>query len=197
MEIRSEIIILALSLSILSFSTRGIEGREEAPVHPRVQMLILLKALTYDRNFEKRVGDKLIIGILYDSEDEDSQKIKKGVSDVLDSLSGKTVKGVPFIYVDLNYNSDDSFKNSIETKKIDVLYVTPSHKWDIESIVQVSQKTKMLTITGVTEYVTRGISLGIGLKESKPEIWINLDSARAEGSDFDSNLLKLCRVIRR
>lgn len=166
------------------------------PVPPRVQIPILLKVLTYDRNFEKKVGDKLVIGLLYDSQDDDSEKIKEKVSDVLDSLSGKTVKDVPFTYVDLDYNSKKSQKNSIESKKVDVLYLAPGGIGHLKSIVQISQEYKILTITGVPDYVKRGISVGIGLKDKKPEIWINLSSTKAEGSDLPANLLKLCKVIR-
>lgn len=193
---KSKIIAIALFLLIFLSPFRQTKAKEEMPVPPRVQIPILLKVLTYDRNFEKNVGDTLVIGILYDSQDDDSKKIKEKVSDVLDSLSGKTVKNVPFTYVDLDYSSKNSLKNSIESKKIDVLYLAPGGIWYLKSIVQISQKYKILTITGVSDYVKEGISVGIGLKEKKPEIWINLSSAKAEGSDFTANLLKLCKVIR-
>jgi len=166
------------------------------PVPPRVQIPILLKVLTYDRNFERKVGDKLVIGILYDSQDDDSKKIKEKLLDVLDSLSGKTVKDAPFTYVDLGYSSEESLRNSIVSKNIDVLYLAPGGVLYLKSIVQISQKYKILTITGVPDYVKKGISVGIGLKDKKPEIWINLGSTKAEGSDFTANLLKLCKIIR-
>jgi len=193
---KSKIIAIPLFLLILLFPFRQTEAKEKMPVPPRVQIPILLKVLTYDRNFEKKVGDTLVIGILYDSQDDDSEKIKEKVSDVLDSLSGKTVKDVPFTYVDLDYNSKKSQKNSIESKKVDVLYLAPGGIGHLKSIVQISQEYKILTITGVPDYVKRGISVGIGLKDKKPEIWINLGSTKAEGSDFTANLLKLCKVIR-
>jgi hypothetical protein len=193
---KSKIMAIALFLPILLFPFRQTEAKEKMPVPPRVQIPILLKVLTYDRNFEKKVGDKLVIGLLYDSQDDDSEKIKEKVSDVLDSLSGKTVKDVPFTYVDLDYNSKKSQKNSIESKKVDVLYLAPGGIGHLKSIVQISQEYKILTITGVPDYVKRGISVGIGLKDKKPEIWINLSSTKAEGSDLPANLLKLCKVIR-
>jgi hypothetical protein len=193
---KSKTIAIALFLLIFLSAFRQTKAKEEMPVPPRIQIPILLKVLTYDRNFEKKVGDTLVIGILYDSQDEDSKKIKEKVSDVLDSLSGKTVKDVPFTYVDLDYSSKNSLKNSIESKKVDVLYIAPAGIGYLKSIVQISQKYKILTITGAPDYVKKGISVGIGLKEKKPEIWINLSSAKAEGSDLPANLLRLCKVIR-
>ncbi|KPK77859.1 MAG: hypothetical protein AMJ89_01670 [candidate division Zixibacteria bacterium SM23_73] len=196
MKMKSKIMAIALFLLILWLPLLQTEAKEEMPVPPRVQIPILLKVLTYDRNFERKVGDKLVIGILYDSQDDDSKKIKEKLLDVLDSLSGKTVKDAPFTYVDLGYSSEESLRNSIVSKNIDVLYLAPGGVLYLKSIVQISQKYKILTITGVPDYVKKGISVGIGLKDKKPEIWINLGSTKAEGSDFTANLLKLCKIIR-
>ncbi len=161
------------------------------------QLPILLKILTYDRNFEKKVGDKLVIGIVYDSKDDDSKEVKEKASDVLDGLSEKTVKNVPFSYVDVDYCSKEFLESSVKSKEIDVLYIAPGRSWYLKSILQISQKHEILTMSGITDYVKKGVSVGIGAKEKKPEIWINLESARAEGSDFDAKLLKLCKVIKR
>jgi hypothetical protein len=171
-------------------------AKKQLPVPPKIQIPILLKVLTYDRNFEKKVGDKLVIGILYDSQDDDSKKVKGEVSDALDSLSEMTVKGISFFYVEIEYNLEDSLRNLVKSNQIDVLYIAPGGIWSLKSIVQISQEYKILTITGAPDYVKKGISVGIGLKEKKPEIWINLSSAKAEGSDFPANLLKLCKIIR-
>lgn len=195
MKFKTFIIVLLL----LGFWFIGIkaEMKDEVPVPPRVQIPILFKILTYDRNFEKKVEEKLVIGILYDSRNFYSEKIKDEFSTVLDSLSAKTIKRIPFTFVDLNYNSQESLEYFIELKGINAFYLAPGGQKHLKSIIQISQKSKILTTTGITDYIKKGISLGIGLKENKPEIWINLDSAKAEGSDFDANFLKLCKIIRK
>ena len=193
---KSKIIAIVLFLLILLFTLGQTSAKKQLPVPPKIQIPILLKVLTYDRNFEKKVGDKLVIGILYDSQDDDSKKVKGEVSDALDSLSEMTVKGISFFYVEIEYNLEDSLRNLVKSNQIDVLYIAPGGIWSLKSIVQISQEYKILTITGAPDYVKKGISVGIGLKEKKPEIWINLSSAKAEGSDFPANLLKLCKIIR-
>jgi hypothetical protein len=190
------IFITSFLFIVLSFYGKT-EAEDKMLVPPRVQIPILFKILTYDRNFEGKIGDSLIIGILYNSQDTESRKAKKEISDVLDSLSAKTVKNVPFNYVILDYSSEKSLGDLIDSNGIDVLYLAPGGQRCLKSIVQISQKVKILTMTGITDYVKEGISLGIGLKENKPEIWVNLDSTKAEGSDFDANFLKLCEIIRK
>ena len=40
-----------------------------------------------------------------------------------------------------------------------------------------------------------GLAVGVGLRGKKPEILINLEAARAEGADFNAQLLRLARIV--
>jgi hypothetical protein len=53
----------------------------------------------------------------------------------------------------------------------------------------------MTTFTGVPLYVEQGVALSIGIVRERPQIIVNLAATRAEGSDFTSQLLRLCKVI--
>jgi iron complex outermembrane receptor protein len=61
--------------------------------------------------------------------------------------------------------------------------------------VDVSRAKKIMTLTGVPDYVELGLSVAIGIKGRKPQITINLPAAKAEGINFSSQLLKLAKVI--
>ena len=62
-------------------------------------------------------------------------------------------------------------------------------------MLKVSQDLKLTTLTGVPDYVRRGVAVGIGVEQDKPQILINLGAARAEGSDFDASLLRIAIVV--
>ena len=64
----------------------------------------------------------------------------------------------------------------------------------LEAVVQISQAQGLVSLTGVPDFVTQGVAVGIGVRQDKPEILINLPSARLEGSRFDASLLRLSRV---
>jgi hypothetical protein len=76
-----------------------------------------------------------------------------------------------------------------------LIYVAPLRAYDVTKISNLSKKLKILTLTGVNEYIDFGLSITIGVKGDKPQIIINLPSAKAEGADFSSQLLKLATVI--
>jgi hypothetical protein len=52
-----------------------------------------------------------------------------------------------------------------------------------------------MTFSGVPEYVEEGISVGIDVKNNKPLIVINIKSAKLEGIDFNSQLLKIAKIL--
>jgi hypothetical protein len=63
--------------------------------------------------------------------------------------------------------------------------------------LKMSQTYAITSLTGVPEFVDRGVAIGIGVKPDKrPDILINLLSSRKEGSDFDASLLRIARVVK-
>lgn len=76
-----------------------------------------------------------------------------------------------------------------------VVYVTPLRSVDVAEIARISRSRGLRTVTGVPEYVEEGIAVGIGERKARPLIIINLRGARAEGSDFSSQLLNLARIV--
>ena len=67
----------------------------------------------------------------------------------------------------------------------------------MEKITNLSRDKKILTLTGVPDYVDSGLTVGIGTKGRKPRIIINLLAAKAEGADFSSGLLNLAKVVKK
>jgi hypothetical protein len=50
-------------------------------------------------------------------------------------------------------------------------------------------------VTGVPEYVERGLAIGVGVKGERPEIVINLDASRAEGAELNAQVLRIARIV--
>lgn len=179
-------------LSMFLVTSELISQKMEIPVE--IQVPMFLKILTFDRNLEKRSGEKFTIGIVYQSGYKESFNTKDKFIESLDKTSIKKVKDIP-----INLISIDVDKNNIENfvfkNEVDALYIAPLRAYDVKDIIKVSQKNKIVTMTGVIEQINLGISIGLGTKGNKPLIIINLRSARLEGVDFSSQLLKLAKII--
>jgi len=188
---------LFLPLFVFSVSSSAQKSYDAAPevVPEKIQVPLFLKILTYDRSLGGRVENTIHIGVLYFPDHERSKRNKDAIVENLELNKDKTINGVPFSFMEIEFSTKRALDEVAKEKKINVLYITNDGTNMSKGISQVTQSKKILTITGRVDYVNQGISVGLGVKEEKPKIVINLSSAKAEGSDFSANLLKVCEVI--
>jgi hypothetical protein len=159
------------------------------------QVPLLLKVLTYDRHFETRAGQEVVVGIVFVPGDAESQAAANDVGETFFKFKGKTVKKLPVTYVMVEYKSAAEVEKLIKAKGVNVLYITPGNAKNLEQLVRISQANGVTTATGVPEYVKKGVAIGVGQRpDKKPQIHINLSSSKSEGSEFDASLLQIATV---
>ena len=169
---------------------------EVMPVPPDLQIPLILKILTYDRNFGNWAPLQLRVGIVYSPNDPSSLSTMNQIAQVFESFADKTVKNVPIRYTLVAYTSDTSVESMARSNQVNVFYITPGNSENLEKLLQISKTQQIITTTGVPEYVEKGVSVGIGVRQDKPQILINLASSKSEGSEFDASLLRIARVVR-
>jgi len=188
--------VTALGLGLLLVCPGAAMAAEPMPLRADLQVPLILKILTYDRHFETKAGREVGIGVVYTPGDPDSLTSANQIFETLFRFADKTVKRLPIRRYLLEYSSPEKLERSINERGISVLYVTPGNARNLESILKVSQAGQVTTTTGVPDYVRRGVAVGIGLSDDRPQVLINLPSARAEGSEFDASLLRIATVVR-
>ena len=169
---------------------------QEIAVPVRAQYLLFLKILTFDRNLDQRVNGDLVIGIVYQRRFRRSLHVRDALLNAVKESKIADVAGHQIRVVSIDLESNTDIRKAIREHRVNALYIAPLRAVDIKSISKVSREAKVLTMTGVPEYVEEGIAVGIGLRGEKPEILVNLRAAKAEGVDFHAQLLKLAKVFR-
>lgn len=168
----------------------------EVLVPADLQAQILLNVLTFDRNLAERAGEELVFAVLIQRRYMPSVDAGNGLLAALRGISGEVMPGMRLSVVRLELDTGDDLGRALASLRPSVLYVPPLRALSIEEIVATTRALKIRTLTGVAEYVTRGLAIGLRLRDDRPEIVINLQAAVAEGADLNSQLLKLARVIR-
>ena len=181
-------------VSILIFLWTATSQAQETAVPVEVQFPLFLKILTFDRNLKARVGDEIVIGIVHQSRFRTSLNVKDDFVDVMNRSPIKKVKDIPVRQVPIDIDKSNLGK-AISKNKVDILYITPVRALGMEKIAGVSRARKVITLTGIPDYIKSGLAVGIGVKGGKPWIIINLPAAKAEGANFSSRLLILAKVI--
>jgi hypothetical protein len=166
---------------------------QEMDVPASVQIPLLYKILSFDRNFAARAGDDIVIAILYQSGFRAStaarEQVEAALGHTASPLGARRIR-----WVSIELESGD-LAVQLRRHETDVLYVTPLRGTGLSGIVDVARRGHLMTFTGVPPYVERGLSVGVGIEQERPMIIINLGAARAEGADYTSQLLRVSRVI--
>jgi len=192
-DLRRCALVLLTLVAALSLPARA----DSMAVPADLRVPILMKVLAYDRQFDTKAAGALTIGIIYSPSDGSSSKATDQISDTLYKLAGKTVRKVPVKYFQIEYTTPAELEAFVKAKSVNVFYVAPGNDKSLPEILKLSQARGITTLTGVPEYVKRGVAVGVTMAQDKPQILINLPSARSEGSEFDANLLRIATVLGR
>jgi len=180
---RSRLLTKILIAAIFIVTT----GPASAAVPLDVQLALFANIWKFDRTFDSTGVVTLVI--IYQEGYRDSLLIKDDLIATVDRLK------LPIRCVPLEARTDELLRKRLNDVRNAVVYVTPLRSVDIGEIARISRSHGLRTLTGVPEYVDAGIAVGIGERKSRPLIIINLRGARAEGSDFSSQLLSLARIV--
>ena len=174
----------------------GVECRAQAMSLPATtQFPLFAKILTYDRNLDHRAKGGIVVGILYQGRFHLSLNAAEMLLSAIQNGSVRTITGIPVRGVLVDIAGVENLEGVVASSGANVLYVTPLRAIDIGSIRTICKRMKLLSMTGVPEYVEEGIALGIDIADDRPLIMINIRAAVEGGSDLSSQVLKVARII--
>ena len=81
--------------------------------------------------------------------------------------------------------------DNVPSDPAQVVYVGGS----VDEAIAYTQAQKILSITGIPDFVTKGVTLGIGIENAKPKILLNLSSSKTESINWNPAILKVASTI--
>lgn len=183
---------LVLAMLVGAAAVPGVASAQGMDVPVTLQLPLFLKVMTFDRNLEKRAGDKLVLAVAYQSENRASARAK---DEAMRALSGVTKVGtleLQVVQIDLDRQN---LQTELTEQDVAFVYVTPLRAVDLADVISAARSTGASTITGVTDYVEGGLSVGVRLQADRPRLIINLEASKLEGADYKAELLKLAQLI--
>ncbi len=177
----------ALLVSLVAGSSWAGSDREAA---------IVARALAYDYNLKARVGDSLVVAVLYKEGEASSVAMAEAWMKGFESLGGVKVAGLPLTATKLAFSGLPPLKATIASKGVDVLLVCEGLDAELGGLKEISHAQKLLTIAGKEAYVTQGLTLGVFPDGDHSTIEVNLGAAAQENVSFSSDLLRLAKVTR-
>ena len=150
--------------------------------------------MSFDRLFEDRAEDGIVVGVLYQSRYRPSARVREDLEqmdeDGVLNLAGRKVRLVP-----IEFTTARELERRLVETEADVLYIAPLRGAAMQELTALSDEYDVCTLTGVPDYVRLGIAVGLGLRGERPEILVNLGSSRDQGMDLSSQLLRIATVF--
>lgn len=169
-------------------------GAQSMDLPVEVQVPIFLKLLTFDRNLETTAGTELVIAVLYQGGNRESQQVSHQVETELRKAS-KLFEGLSTRVLLIDLEGVDDLGARLRQDSVQAMYVGPLRAVDLRPLLKASRAAQVRSFSGVGRFVNQGVAMGALLRGNLPEIVINLPAARQEGADYPAQVLKLARVI--
>lgn len=187
--------LILILINILSFSL-GTSYSQELSVPVNNQLQIFNKIIFSNKHFMLIAGNTIEVCIIYQKKYRLSSELKSQVLSFIDENSSLKELGDSKINFNiLSIENENTLDSYLSSNKVDIIMVTPLRAIDIEQIAKVTRKHNVLSFSFIPGYIESGLSVGIGSKAGRPQILINLKASKEEGIDFNSQLLKLSRIV--
>lgn len=185
-------IVAVLVISGLVAAARPLVAQDmDVPV--QVHVPILLKVISFDRQLRSRSAREVVVGVVMQGRNRASAVAGAAAAEIF-ATPGTTVDGLPVrvVVVDLDHQS---IRQVLAQSSLTHLYVSPLRAIDISDLASRARAAGIVTMTGIPEYLERGLSVGVGLRGGRPRILVNVGASRAAGAEFSAELLKLADLV--
>jgi hypothetical protein len=183
---RRRAVCLALAVGWLLGMPGVGTAQQEIQLPADLQLQLLSRVLAFDRN-SARFGSEVVIGVLYQAENRESVARFRDLRRSLPLLA-REANGVAFRIEGLLLQGSTL---PAAAHRVDVLYLAPLRGVDASALMREAAASGVLTATGVRDYAASGAAIGLVERDHRPTSSIGLTAARAAGSDFSSQLLRV------
>lgn len=186
--------IIVIGFFVLFYTTNA----QNIAVSVDLQMNLLGKILTFDKSLELKIKKNRVINIciLYQSKNRKSLNLRNEVLKYTSNNEIDEVIGSKTNIFSLDIEDNYSFEKYLNDKTIDIVILTTLKAINIEYIAGLCQMNNIMSFSLVPDYIAGRISVAIDIKGDRPQIVVNLNSAKKEGVNFSSHLLKLSKIIK-
>jgi hypothetical protein len=156
---------------------------------------ILLKVLTYDRNFHSRGSGEFVVLV---PAEPASAATREQIFVLIKTLSLTTIQTRPLKFVPVDYKDPAALDEQVQkTRAQAILAIHGLSAATLKAISDVAQTNQIYTLALDAQTVqSDALALGVEPKEDgKPQVVINLTAAKSVGAVFENSVLKLAKLI--
>jgi hypothetical protein len=173
--------------------TRSGHADEEVAVPVPLQMELLLKVASYDKNLGARAPDRVRVLLLAKPNSASGNHVAQLAGRL---LSGKALGGRAVEASAQPFGDAAGLAQRIKAQRVAIVYLAPGFDaGELAAIAKALSGLSVLSVGALSRFVQSGTVLGFDLVSGKPKLVIHQKRARDQGVEFSSQVLKLAKVI--
>ncbi len=166
---------------------------EEVAVPVPLQMELLLKVASYDKNLGARAPDLVRVLLLAKPNSASGNHVAQLASRL---LTGKALAGRTLEVSTQPFSDAAGLAQRVKEQRVAIVYLAPGFDpGELQAIAKALNGLSVLSVGALSRFVQSGTVLGFDLISGKPKLLIHQKRARDQGVDFSSQVLKLAKVI--
>jgi hypothetical protein len=169
----------------------------DEPVPAKLAMMVMLRVLTYDKNFSSHGSGDFLILVAHEPGQETALKNAMAASAELKDAAMQAKPSRRSIrFVTSEFRGPAGLKEAAQKEKANALLVLPGLSAEgLDAAVQVARELQLYSITLEPAYVEKGVGVGVVGTGGKPVIVLNMATARALNAAFEPAVLRLARIV--
>lgn len=139
--------------------------------------------------------DEVVLGVVYQDRYRASRSAAEAFAQAVRAMGDKArIWRLP-VRVVMIEAGETGMGDRLERAGVSIAYVAPLRGIDVGEVQRAASRAHVSTFTAVPDYVERGVMAGATLRGNRPEVLLNLATARADGRVVNPQLLRVARVL--
>lgn len=186
---------LVAMILLLTISVNYSPGSAEE-LSLKEQIQIFMKVAEFNKSLLEKVNNDLRICFVFSEKNDALNDMVMEIDEIFYNMNQANfkVKGKDVKYSILLYTSKNDLESQITTLNISALFLMSAKEDALPEIASVARNQNIFTFSGNKDYFSKGVSVVVDNKAAKPEIFINLKTAKDQGADFNKALFKIAKT---
>lgn len=179
-----------LALMLLASGSR-LEAEER--LSPKLAMVLMLKALTYDQNFGSHGSGEFVVLFVHGS---GHQRAAEEVLNAVAELKGTRIQGRPLRFIKAELKDASALRALTQEEQVAAVVALPglpAHA--VTSLAEVARAQRIYTLTLEPSFAEKELAVGVISNKGRMQLLINLSAARQVGASFEPTVLQLAKVL--
>ena len=188
-------LFLAGGVALTTAGSSPLPVVQDVTVPPNVQVVMLSRVFEFDRAFQDRAGDEVVVAVLVQRLHRSSLNTAREFMEAAAERNDLTIGGIPARFVELELEEPARLDEVLREIDADIAVMTPLRTLEPGAVARSAHAAGAIPVGAVPSYAAAGAAVSFDVRGGRPEILVNVQASRQARCEFTSQLLEVARIV--